>query len=106
KEFLRVQRPEEQMDHRLAYSGDGKTLAWCGREDPMIRIFDTKTGRQIHEYRQPNGAGHFLTFSHDGKHMAFNGKNFFLGLDIYDVATGKLVTSIPAAKDCRGCDFS
>lgn len=117
KELLRIQLPDEQIYHRLAFSADGKTLAWCGREDPMIRIFDTKTGRQIREYRQPNesprrgvkGEGftsHFIAFSHDGKRMAFHGKNYFQGLDIFDVGTGKLVTSIADAKDCRGCDFS
>src|SRR5262249_49775829 len=64
--------------------------------------------------RQPNGGGRgdetfssrFLAFSPDGKRTAFNGPTFFEGLDVLDVATGKITVSIKQQKDCRGCAFS
>jgi hypothetical protein len=112
KELVRMQLPDEQIYHRLAFADDGKTLVWCGREDPMIRIWDVATGRQLREFPQPNSqqrerfSSRFLAFSTDAKRIAFYGPSFFEGIDILDVATGKIAVSIKDQKDCRGCTFS
>src|SRR5947208_3270072 len=42
KEVVRMQLPEAQTWHRLAFAGDGKTLIWLGHEDRTGRIFDLK----------------------------------------------------------------
>jgi WD40 repeat protein len=113
KKIVRLQLPEPQIYHRLCFMDGGKSLVWCGREDPMIRIFDVVTGRQLREFRQPNGGGRgkhfssrFRTFSPEGKRVAFNGPSFFEGLDVLDVTTGKIIVRIKEQKDCRGCAFS
>ncbi len=112
KERLRMQLPDEQIYHRLIFSDDGKTLIWNGREDPQVRLFDTTTGKQIREFEQPNGmtggeaySSRFQCYSPDGKLMAFNGPTYFEGLDLLDIASGKL-TRITEAKGVRGCAFA
>ena len=120
KEVVRMQLPTMQIYHRLVFGPDGKTLVWCGREDVMMRIWDVATGRQLREFRQPTSPprqtpggrklparrANFLAFSPDGKRAAYNGPSFFKGLDVLDIASGKVCLSIDQAKDCRGCAFS
>jgi hypothetical protein len=107
-----MQLPEPQIYHRLVFSTDGKRLIWCGREDPMVRVWDTTTGRQLREFPQPHGKvrGHFsspfLAFSPDGKRMAFRGPNIFEGIEVLDVATAQVTLQIKDQKDCRDCAFS
>jgi WD40 repeat protein len=112
KETVRMQLPDPKDQPRICFSDDGKTIVACGYQDPMMRVFDVVSGRQIREFEQPSGrrgkvfSSHFHTFSHDGKRAAFSGPGFFSGLDILDIATGKVTLSIKEQKDCRGCDFS
>lgn len=120
KELVRMQLPDQQAYHRIAFSDDGKTLVWCGREDPMIRILDTVTGRQLREFLQPNVkkeeaqpgekreefSSRFVTFSPDAQRMAFHGLNYYDEIDIIDVATEKLVLRIKDLKDFYGVIFS
>ena len=54
KELVRMQLPQEQLFHRLVFAPDDKTLVYNGREDPLVRIFDAKTGRQARELPQPD----------------------------------------------------
>jgi hypothetical protein len=112
KEIARTQLPDRQIYHRLAFSADGKRVVWTGREDPLIRVFDAATGKQLREFvhpttdnREKQFSSHFLCFSADGSKMAFNGARFFTGLDIMDVASGKIVVSIKDVNDARGCSF-
>jgi WD40 repeat protein len=120
KEVVRMQLPTMQIYHRLVFGPHGKTLVWCGREDVMMRIWDVATGRQLREFRQPTPPAreapdgrklpapraNFLAFSPDGKRAAYNGPSFFKGIDVLDIATGKVCLSIAEADDCRGCAFS
>ncbi len=112
KEVQRMQLPEKQVYHSVVFAADGKTLIWIGGGDPKVRIFDIKTGKQLREFDQPNGqkrgtfSTYFIAYSPDGKRMAFHGANFFKGLDIVDVATGKVELQLGAVADCRGCAFS
>jgi hypothetical protein len=111
KVIQRMQLPEKQIYHRLVFSTDGKTLIWNGREDPMVRVFDVKTGKQVREFRQLHGnnregfSSYFLAYSPDGRRAAFHGATFFRGLDVHDLASGKVVLQLDV-QDCRCCDFS
>lgn len=122
KLLVGMQLPSNQMHLGLIFSRDGKTLHWCGREDPMVRIFDLKTGRQLREFPQPGysreeheqgiAEGHkrkafsspFLNFSSDGTRIAFYGRD--KGVDIVEVATGKIVQYIDDPDWVRGCVFA
>src|SRR5439155_27082773 len=52
--------------HMLAFSPDGKRLAWCA--GPETAIWDRKTGRVTHTFNQQGGA-RALEFSKDGNQL-------------------------------------
>lgn len=111
KELLKLQLPDKQVYHRLAFADDGKSLLWNGREDGVARVFDTKTGRQVREFPHPKaeqGEGHatFRCYSPDAKLIAYNGPSFFTGVDLLDVTTGKVSVRIPDVENVRGAAFS
>jgi hypothetical protein len=111
KEVQRLQLPDKQIYHRLAFAADGKTVIWNGREDPMVRVFDVKTGKQVREFRQPHGpqrgafSSYFLAYSPDGRRMAFRGATV-QGVDVLDVATGRVVVQLKEPEWCGACAFS
>jgi hypothetical protein len=49
KQMFRVQLPTPQTAVNLAFTKDGKELVSDGREDPVIRFWDLKTGKQSRE---------------------------------------------------------
>ena len=53
KPVARMKLPQANPIHRLAFSSDGNTLVSEWRDDPFIRFWDVKTGKQRHEVAQP-----------------------------------------------------
>src|SRR5687767_11783299 len=53
KPGTRMRLPEPQTYHRLVFTADGAKLVSDGREDPMVRVWDVKTGKQAHEWPHP-----------------------------------------------------
>jgi hypothetical protein len=106
KELVRLQLPKKSYSHNMVFAADAKTLIVCGSQDDMMRIFEVKTGKQTHEFRQPRPGNHFLGFSADGKRMAAHARGFFKGVDIFEADTGKLLLELAEPEDCRGVDFS
>jgi RNA polymerase sigma factor (sigma-70 family) len=51
----------------LAFSPDGRALAWCGRTDRTVHLVETATGRERHVFRGHKGASLALAFSPDGR---------------------------------------
>ena len=111
KEVQRMQLPEKQVYQSLVFAADGKTLIWNGGADPMFRVFDVKTGKQVREFRQPYGRNrrafnsHFAAYSPDGKYIACFAADYFKGLDVYDIAREKVAFQFDV-EHCRGCVFS
>ncbi|MCE9528743.1 MAG: protein kinase, partial [Planctomycetales bacterium] len=57
--------------HCVAYSPDGKTIASTTFPDNTVRIWDVRTGREIHRFPAvKNSIAHTLAFSGDGKLLA------------------------------------
>ncbi len=106
KEMVRLQLPQKSYSCNMVFASDAKTLITCGYQDSKMRIFDVKTGKQTHEFRQPRPGGHFLGFSADGKRMATHAQGFFKGVDVFEADTGKLLLELAEPEDCRGVDFS
>ncbi len=66
-----VQQTEEAVDRALrqiAFSPDGNLLAAAGRS--TIRVWDLKTGKEVHQFDGHRGAITSLAFSPDGKRLA------------------------------------
>jgi dipeptidyl aminopeptidase/acylaminoacyl peptidase len=112
KEVTRMQLPRGYSHHNLAFSADGKTLVWCqgsgsiagdARDDPKVRTFDVATGRQVREGRRPK---RMRTFTPDGTRMVCHSDHDYARLDVYDVATGKVVLVIEGETDCNATAFS
>ena len=104
KIVTRMQLGDKQYAINLAFTDDGKTLVSNGHDDPMIRFWDVKSGRQKGErphtnapkeplspgpkgernYRNP-----FIAFGPGGKTMAVYDAGFNR-IDIADTATGQI----------------
>jgi WD40 repeat protein len=106
KELARLQLPKKSYSFNMVFASDAKTLIVCGYEDDMMRIFEVRTGKQTHEFRQPRPGGQFLGFSADGKRMAAQARGFRKGVDIFEADTGKLLLHLAEPEDCGGVDFS
>ncbi len=83
---------ELPMQSGLAISPDGTLLA-AGGETPIIRVWDTNSGRLISELHALNSGIRGLTFNSDGSQLA--AANYLDRLiQIWDVGTGQHVFSI------------
>lgn len=100
----RMQLPEKQFLVRMVFSPDGKKLVSEGREDPLVRTWDLKTGKQVGEWRHHERptreafSSPFLAFSPDGRVMAvrfFPPPPTYMGLALRDVSTGKTLLEMP-----------
>jgi serine/threonine protein kinase/WD40 repeat protein len=72
------------LGYTLAFSSDGRMLATAG-DDPLVRLWDVRTGRLIREFEQNVGGVLRLEFSRDGRTLAIAGKP---DAWLWDVATG------------------
>jgi len=78
---------------RLVSSADGKLLATFGYDDPVVRLWDTKSGKQIRtvarmtEFWCRNTNGFILALSPDSQTLLAGGGS--KALRVYNVTTGK-----------------
>jgi WD40 repeat protein len=102
KEKVPLQMPKENNAYQLMFSHDSRTLYSCGDNDPMIRIWDVSTGKQLREFNPWQGtpragrkpSDYFLAFSPGANLIAMRGANYFSSIDIYDVAKEKIIQSL------------
>jgi uncharacterized protein (TIGR03067 family) len=82
--------------YSVAFSPDGKVLA-SGSMPPLpaphkelaeIKLWDTKTGKELRALRGHSGAVGSLAFSTDGKMLASGGGRFDSRVKLWDVTTG------------------
>jgi hypothetical protein len=57
----------------LAFSPDGKTLAWGGLNDPTVRLAELATGKEAHAFSGHRGRIVCLTFADDGRMLVSGG---------------------------------
>jgi WD40 repeat protein len=78
---------DEGLGYTLAFSHDGRLLV-TGGDDPLVRVWDVRTGRVVRELEQNVGGVLRLQFSPDGRTLAVSGKP---DASLWDVATGTQV---------------
>jgi WD40 repeat protein len=72
----------------LAFAPDGKSFATCGW-DNLVRVWETRTGRQLRQFEGHKKAIYCNAISPDGKFLASAGQEETIRL--WDYATGKRV---------------
>jgi WD40 repeat protein len=77
---------DSRFYYAIAFSPDGRTLATGGLEDPMVRLWDVRTGKLIRELDQGSAGTKTLDFSPDGRTLAVSG--YAPVASLWDVATG------------------
>jgi WD40 repeat protein len=77
-------------------------LATAG-DDPLVRLWDVRTGRLIREFEQNVGGVLRLEFSPDGRILAISGKP---DASLWDVATGTQVGRLSGGSRKAMLDFS
>lgn len=75
----------------VAFSPDGKTLA-SGLRDGTVKLWNVKTGENIHTYRR---GGRAVAFSPNGKTLAARSWN---AIKLWDVAKRKNISTIPIGR--------
>ena len=105
---FRIARTEETREHFIRHvvlSPDGKTLAAAyDRADNtsllfgavVVRLWDVATGKELHELTGHVNSVEGLAFSPDSRLMATARNGLGNGVFVWDVATGKHVTALPA----------
>jgi WD40 repeat protein len=92
----------------VALAPDGKVVAEVGYslmenlDDPVIRLWDTVTGKPLHALRGHKKVVYLLRFSPDGQVLASSGVD---GIRLWDVATGKERHHLPGHRT-PGPDFA
>jgi RNA polymerase sigma factor (sigma-70 family) len=88
----------------LAFSPDGKTLAWCGtspsptQPSEGIRLWDRETGKlRLHLPGHRAGRCYGLSFSRDGRRLASSG--YDNAVKVWDTGTGKELQSFAGHSD-------
>jgi WD40 repeat protein len=97
--------------YAIAYSPDGRTLVTAS-DDQTARLWDTRTGKRIHEFAGP-GEVYAVAFSSDGKRLAISSSDKFdeklVGsnqkgtIRLFDPATGKLVREVATHTQTARC---
>jgi WD40 repeat protein/serine/threonine protein kinase len=77
--------------HSLAFSPDGKRLASAGN-DGTVRIWDTKSGKELLTLKKHTGPVLGLAFSPDGKRLASAGQD--MAVRLWETQSGKEVSVV------------
>jgi WD40 repeat protein len=75
---------DEGLGYTLAFSPDGRVLA-IGGDDPLVHLWDVRTGRLVRELEQDVGGVQALDFSSDGRILAISGRP---DASLWDLTTG------------------
>jgi WD40 repeat protein/tRNA A-37 threonylcarbamoyl transferase component Bud32 len=68
-------------------SGDGSKVATTGHQDGVIRVWDTKTGKELRAFKGPVGDPYFvIALSPDGRRIGWKSPDGWL--IVHDVASG------------------
>ncbi|RME97778.1 MAG: hypothetical protein D6768_18870, partial [Chloroflexi bacterium] len=78
------------------FSSDGKTLA-TGSADQTIRLWDVKTGQELHKLQGHARVVWSLDFSPDGRQLVSAG--FDRTVRLWDVATGTEIAALKATRE-------
>jgi WD40 repeat protein len=92
---------------QLEVSRDGRLVAGCGNragDDADLRLWDLNTGRELARFARRAGPTHHPAFSPDGRWLAVatehpNGPNANEMVQVWEVATGKLLCSLAGHKE-------
>jgi WD40 repeat protein len=76
----------EYSYYAIAFSPDGRALATGALDDPLVRVWDVRTGSLTGEFDQGTAGALTLDFSLDGRVLAVSG--FEPVASLWDVATG------------------
>ena len=76
----------ESSYYAIAFSPDGRALATGALDDPIVRVWDVRTGELISELDQGSAGALTLDFSPDGRTIAVSG--FEPVASLWDVGTG------------------
>ena len=76
----------ESQYYAIAFSPDGRALATGGLDDPIVRVWDVRTGKLIRELDAGSSGALTLDFSPDGRVLAVSG--FEPVASLWDLATG------------------
>src|SRR6202011_584792 len=76
----------------LAFSEDGKRLAWAGR-DVTVHVGDLSGGRKPLSFQHHNQMVLTCAFSPDGKYLAAAGADYGL-VEVWDLASGQAVHAL------------
>ena len=81
-----LDNPEQSVPTSFAFSADGKTLAVGCDYKPMIRLFDTESGKLVKELTGHGKEIRTLAFSADGQRLVSGA--FDNSVRVWDLATG------------------
>jgi WD40 repeat protein len=81
-------KPSEVV-HTLAFSPDGKTLATGSQDTPVVRLWEVRTGKELHTFPGHTRMATAVAISPNGKLLASGGDGGSLRL--WDPHTGKQV---------------
>jgi WD40 repeat protein len=84
---LRVAANRPGLGSAVAFAPDGRLLATAGLDDPLVHLWEVRTGKLIRELEQNVGGVLGLEFSADGEILAMSGAEAHASL--WDVATGR-----------------
>lgn len=79
--------------HRVIFSPDGALAASCA-SDRTIRLWDIKTGKEVHTFRGHLKAIHAICFSPDGRSLASGSEDGIV--KIWDIHTGEQTAELDA----------
>lgn len=81
--------------HHLAFSPDGRLLA-ASNEDALVRVYESATGRLMHEFHGHPMDSMDVAFSPDGRTLASIGSNE--GVRLWRLDSGREVARLPDRK--------
>src|SRR5262249_54858708 len=89
----------------LCFNRDGTLLA-TGSNDRTLRVWDTRTGQQLHVLRGCQGPAGISAFRQDGSQIATLEPGDERVIRVWDVATGRQIASCVHEQNATGATFS